>query len=87
VARSSFGCISIAATQHEIAVARVMAHMEIHISDLLCLARRLTRSEALSSLPDTEKMQKDAFRYQNTEHEAVIGQVCGSRADLITSGA
>jgi hypothetical protein len=70
--------MSMAATQHEIAVARVMAHMEIHISDLLCLARLVTQAAALSSVADTRKMQKDAFRYQNTEHEAVIGQVAAS---------
>jgi hypothetical protein len=67
--------MSVAATQHEIAVARVMAHMEIHISDLLCLATLQTRRETLSSKPDTGKMQKDAFRYRNTEHESVIDQV------------
>src|SRR5947209_20420700 len=44
--------MSVAATQHEIAVARVMAHMEIHISDLLCLARHSTRRESLGSAPD-----------------------------------
>jgi hypothetical protein len=49
--------MSVAATQHEIAVARVKAHMEIHISDLLGLARVETRPEALGSVPDIEILQ------------------------------
>ncbi len=72
--------MSVAATQHEIAVARVMAHMEIHISDLLCLATLQTRPGALSSLPDIEKMQELAFRYSNTGHESVIDEVAARRA-------
>src|SRR5262249_30732182 len=85
VARSSFGCIIMAATQHEIAVARVMAHMEIHISDLLCLASSPMRPAALSSAPDIGKIQKDAFWYSGTER-AKDGPSCGRSDDLITSG-
>src|SRR5262249_50836750 len=56
VARPSFGCISVAATQHEITHATVRAHMEMPISNLPCLARSSTRLMALSSSADIGKM-------------------------------